>query len=268
MSLDRVTLVAADCLNPAAALRAIEFSRERCDFADAVLFTDRPVRTAIARVVAVSRFSSRADYSRFMLEGLADHVRSDFVLIVQWDGFVIDPHAWDERFMDYDYVGAPWWYQDGMNVGNGGFSLRSARLLRATRDARLTEVDPEDEMICRRHRPMFEARYGIRFAPEALARRFSFERILPGRSTFGFHGAFNVWRALDGRALGAWLSALTDSVLGGPDVLELAYNAWQGGRPDLALTVLREVVSRVEDCEGARLMLADIGNSAGGGARP
>jgi hypothetical protein len=262
MMLDRVTLVAADCLNPEAALQAIAVSQDRCGFGDAILFTDRPIRTSIARVVAVPSFSSRADYSRFVLKDLADHVPSEFVLLVQWDGFVMDPGAWDERFLDYDYIGAPWWYQDGMNVGNGGFSLRSARLLRATRDAPLGRLDPEDEVVCRHYRPLLEARYGIRFAPEALARCFSFERVVPEHATFGFHGAFNAWRALEAPGLAAWLAVLKAPVLASADMLQLAYDAWQGGRSDLALAVLREIVSRVDDCEGARLMLADIGDTA------
>ena len=54
------------------------------------------------------------------------------MLLIQWDGYVVNPEAWDPAFLGCDYLGAKWyWHDDGMRVGNGGFSLRSRRLLDA-----------------------------------------------------------------------------------------------------------------------------------------
>ena len=78
------------------------------------------------------------DYSRFMIYNLNEHVDSDFALTIQHDGFIINPNAWRDDFLDYDYIGAPWpWREQGfvtpfgehISVGNGGFSLRSKKLL-------------------------------------------------------------------------------------------------------------------------------------------
>ena len=30
------------------------------------------------------------------------------MLIVQDDGFIINKNLWDEEFLSYDYIGAPW----------------------------------------------------------------------------------------------------------------------------------------------------------------
>ncbi|HEY5412006.1 MAG TPA: hypothetical protein VIJ94_14885 [Caulobacteraceae bacterium] len=49
---------------------------------------------------------------------------------------------------------------------------------------------------CRELRPLLEQRHGIRFAPVELAERFSFEHGAPPGPTFGFHGAFNLPRAM------------------------------------------------------------------------
>jgi hypothetical protein len=102
---------------------------------------------------------------------------------------------WINEFTDYDYIGAPWWY-DSNNVGNGGFSLRSMKLLQALQDCRLTDLHPEDDRICRKYRELLEISYNIKFAPETVAKVFSFE---PNQKTthiktncFGFHGISNL----------------------------------------------------------------------------
>jgi hypothetical protein len=81
------------------------------------------------------------DINRICLRLLPRVVATDFNLTVQPDGFAINPQAWDDRFWEYDYIGAPWpwmWgggpYWPGPIVGNGGFSLRSRKLYRALLD--------------------------------------------------------------------------------------------------------------------------------------
>src|SRR6185503_19702122 len=119
------------------------------------------------------------------------------VLLVQWDGYVINPAAWDPAFLECDYIGAKWfWYEDGMRVGNGGFSLRSRRLLEALQDPAIVRIGAEDTTIGRSFRPLLEREYGIRFASEALADRFSFEVAYPIGKPFGFHGLYNFCRTV------------------------------------------------------------------------
>lgn len=51
------------------------------------------------------------------------------------------------EFMQYDYIGAPWpWKPDGMEIGNGGLSLRSRRwmLYLTRRFGEKTEIESED----------------------------------------------------------------------------------------------------------------------------
>jgi hypothetical protein len=100
---------------------------------------------------------------------------------------------WTDEYMKYDYIGAPWWRGIESNVGNGGFSLRSKRLLHVTaNDDSIQSQHPEDECVCLVYRKYLEETYGIRFAPESLAHRFSFERNPKYNEnsyrTFGFHG--------------------------------------------------------------------------------
>lgn len=139
---------------------------------------------------------SKEQYSEFCIKEMAQYIHTSHALIFQHDGFVNNWRAWDKDWLQYDYIGAPWWYQDGMNVGNGGFSLRSKKLMDIlATDTNIKEHHPEDHHICRTYRPYLEATYGIKFAPYEVAERFSFEGyMMPGETVtdqFGVHGDFS-----------------------------------------------------------------------------
>ena len=141
----------------------------------------------------IDRLETSSDYSKFMIRSLGKHIATPHCLVVQWDGFVINPTQWDPDFLNYDYIGAPWpQFGDAFGVGNGGFSLRSLALLDACRDDRFIFRHPEDLAICRVNRPLLEDRYQIRFANREVASRFAYERDAASTSTFGFHGVFNM----------------------------------------------------------------------------
>lgn len=193
LQLPGVTLCAATSVNLDATLAALVRCIAVANFGAVILFTDCEVAvpSAIRRVV-IPPLRSSEDYSLFMLTRLAGHIATSHALVVQWDGFITDAAAWREEFLDFDYIGAPWpQFDDGFDVGNGGFSLRSKRLLETCRTAGFVAHCPEDVAICRTNRALLEAD-GIRFADAASAARFAFERIAPDGPTFGFHGAFNL----------------------------------------------------------------------------
>lgn len=135
---------------------------------------------------------TRDDYSRIIVKNLVEMIDSDFVMIVQADGFARNPQNWSDEFLNYDFVGAP--FPNG-EVGNGGFSLRSRRFLEVS--ATLPEPEmPEDAYLCQYRRAEMEAE-GIRFAPTNVAHRFSHEHKVNGEpwdaeDSFGFHGTWNV----------------------------------------------------------------------------
>ncbi len=110
LALPTVTLCAVTSVNVAATVLALERCLDAADFAECLLFTDAPVARASASIemVAIDRLRSGQAYSLFLLKELAARIRTDHVLIVQWDGFILDPFAWRDEFLDYDYIGAPW----------------------------------------------------------------------------------------------------------------------------------------------------------------
>ncbi len=150
-----------------------------------------------------------------MLKELYPHVATSHVLVVQWDGYVVHPEAWTDEFLDCDYLGAPWPDGNGgYSVGNGGFSLRSRRLLEALQDDRFQRPDrSRGRHDLRHHRARLESDFGIRFGDVDLARRFSFEmRAIAGVTTFGFHGVFNLFHVESQHEIAALAATLPDSI--------------------------------------------------------
>lgn len=144
------------------------------------------------KVISDVQIKSKEEYSRFCVQELYKHVDTEFMLIFQWDGYVKNWKAWDWNFLNYDYIGATWWYKEN-NVGNGGFSLRSKKLMQiVAQDPFIRQLHPEDDVICRKYRNFLEVKHGIKFAPEEVAKRFSIEGYRQAKSNwtdeFGFHG--------------------------------------------------------------------------------
>ena len=111
-----------------------------------------------------------------------------------------------------------------MRVGNGGFSLRSHRLLEALQDPRITLIEAEDTTIGRSFRPLLEGEYGIRFATEALADRFSFEAAYPIGKPFGFHGLFNFCRTVPPAEIAELAPQFSDAIARSVQLAQLARN--------------------------------------------
>lgn len=172
------------------------------DFAACKLFTDAAVIPNDPRisVVPIPRLTSGAAYSQFVLSKLVNHLHTSHCMIVQWDGHVLDPSRWQPEFLDYDYIGASWpQFDDGHDVGNGGFSLRSRRLLEACRLPDFRGSHPEDVAIGRENRSWLEAQ-GIRFAPNEIADLYSTERASNLVHAFGYHGVWHMPRAVGAEA--------------------------------------------------------------------
>lgn len=205
-------MCAVTSVNVQATLRALHASLDQVAFGACKLLTDRPVergREGI-QVVPIAPIRSGAAYSRFLLRDLAGHIATSHCLVVQWDGHVLDARRWSDEFLRYDYVGASWpQFDDGHDVGNGGFSLRSRRLMQACCHPDFPASHPEDVAIGRTARPWLEAQ-GLRFAPRPLADRFSAERAGDLRASFGYHGVFNMPDAIGEDAFWQVYRGLTD----------------------------------------------------------
>jgi len=162
-------------------------------------------------IISIDSINDIEEYSTFMLKRLHKHIETDHCLIVQWDGFIINRSTWDNVFLKYDYIGAPWITKNGLITGNGGFSLRSKKLLRALTSNQVIPHHPEDECICVTYREILEKEWGINFAPPKVANKFAFE-FTSHSSQFGFHGLSNFPEVIGSEDLKSFITSMPEAL--------------------------------------------------------
>jgi hypothetical protein len=247
----RITVVSVTGLQSVAegAVRAITKSCREMPGTKAMLISpERPEGTPEwIRHVPIQPFGY-TEYSLFILYVLGHFIETEFALIVQDDGWVLSGRNWRSEFLDYDMIGAPvhlagvreasgitfyrgfqWESLIGKPntrvdiVYNGGFSLRSKRLMSAPRRLGLPFVIPplskivgppwkmqwdtdltlEDVQLCTAMRADLE-NDGLHFAPLALAAHFAVEHLgellhknADLGQVFGHHSKYRKLTSLD-----------------------------------------------------------------------
>lgn len=109
----------------------------------------------------------------------------EHIMHVHEDGFILEPSLWEDEFLNWDYIGAPW---AGDVVGNNGFCMFNRKFMKACATLPFMFGSlHSDTHVCIAHRnEMLEQ--GVMFAPVPIALRFSTETIGAGKPSFGFHG--------------------------------------------------------------------------------
>lgn len=202
LQLKNITLVIIDCLNLERAQIVTNICEKFVDFGKVKILTHLEDEND-KRIVKIENIDSIKKYSHFCIKKLNDYIDTEYCLLIQYDGFVLNPDKWLPEFLEYDYIGSPDMIvnkelvgaEDDRRVGNGGFSLRSKRLLELLQKSE--EIDTninfgEDYMICYIYRDFLKGK-GIRFAQEELGNKFStdaihFKQNLKNINSFGFHG--------------------------------------------------------------------------------
>lgn len=211
MKLNNVTLVAVAGVRIQEAYNAIKKSMKGITFGEVKLLTPKNAQTENpnVQIIKLDKELDYIEYNRFILYELKDYIDTEFVLLVQDDGYVVNPESWRNDFYEYDYIGAIWpipdqndkiSYRDPfgnlIRVGNGGFSLRSKKLLELPSKLNLEWKSyygfwNEDGFLTCHNRHILE-KEGIKFATTDIAKYFSHEspvdEIKGIDKPFGFHG--------------------------------------------------------------------------------
>ena len=207
LQLPNVTLAAMTSVNLYETVQALKYSMRGIDFGEVILITDKKpwFLPKKIRYCHTDRLDNINKFNYKMTYELKDYVHTDYVMIVHADGFVIHPQLWDDAFLQYDYIGAPWplpendyAYRDSRGnicrVGNS-VSIRSKRLLDFPSEHHLKwePVDDgfynEDIFLCCHSKNEME-RFGLTWAPLEVAVYFGREHMLPenqGIEPFSFH---------------------------------------------------------------------------------
>lgn len=222
LDLSRITLIAVDNTSRVGGtIKAIYTCMGQAKFGSVKLITSAEVKEqyqeslledGIVIEEMVYPITNIDEYSKYCLYELHQHVDKEYCLMVHDHAFIVNPDAWTDEFYDYDYIGAPWAYQENsyvtpfgehIRVGNGGFSLRSKKLLEVPLKREIpfdcTTGDfykhfnannfAEDGNICVHNRHLF-IEEGCKFPLIETAARFSYETPVAenqGLTPFGFH---------------------------------------------------------------------------------
>jgi hypothetical protein len=196
------------------AVKALKHSSKNINFGSVKYITAGEFKPKFCEIHKIPKMSYEG-YSAFCLTKLINYVDTDYVLILNSDGFVVNPHLWTDEFLNYDYLGAPWnrsvLYNNikdkniladpliesnfNYHIGNGGFSLRSKKLLKEVNDLYSEKYKgyAEDVIICIAMRKELENRKMVFPKNYKIAAKFSCEiryvdnEILSSDNSFGFH---------------------------------------------------------------------------------
>ena len=216
--LNDVTLVSIDGVDPELSLKAILHCMQYFDFESVKLISFRKPLYFERYEHKIEFFEIQkltySEFNKFKLNELLNYIDTDYCLIIETDGFIVNPEIWSSDFFKYDYVGAPWPMNDeevyksvscNTRVGNGGFRLRSKKILELCKGLQfdIPEQDQsdfdyenfaEDAIICRKNYDYLVSN-GVKFAPLDIALRFSVEAEVEeydkNQKTFGFHGKYH-----------------------------------------------------------------------------
>lgn len=212
--LNEITICCIDTKNKIDALVALDKSINKLFFKRYIYFTDyidkdiklsrfKNISNIDLEIIKIQNIKNINEYSKFCLVDLNNYIETNFCLLIQHDGYIINPDCWKNEFLNFDYIGAPWPNKEYINrVGNGGFSLRSKKFLETT--AKIFKEYPnitvknnhpdrlnEDFLACNLYyHEMISS--GIKFSDTNTASLFSIEHPIPEikQKTFGFHGNF------------------------------------------------------------------------------
>jgi hypothetical protein len=252
LPLGQVTLCAVECKAPALAAQSLLQSMRHAAFGRVCLFTHDWLPAVVLpgiEIIDIEAIRTPAEQSQFVIRVLPHHVRTSHALLTRWDAFVVNPAAWTDEFLVHDFVGAPWPDQpDDQSVGQGAFSLRSRRFLRAGLDPRITDQHPEDVVMAQQRRVFLQDVHGVSFAPAALARRLVADDEAPESWQFGFLGAQHLPQVLDEDAMLEVVARVPHEFLLGDGSLRLAKALLMRGMPTAtqALLARRQAVGAPE----------------------
>lgn len=211
-----VTLVTVGTKNHSLMKFALEKTMKAVPHSAIKVFSDKNLDVTGSVFYQIDSKFSRDDYSYFMMKELNKFITTDHVVVIQYDGFGVNGNYWEDKFLDYDYIGSPThihhppmrgllegtraayssntkWYSLG-----GGFSLRSRKFLDALQDP-VVDVHffdyntkslgiCEDASIAVIHKNYLETQHKIKYGSIEDSLKFSSEILTGYPFCVGFHG--------------------------------------------------------------------------------
>lgn len=179
----------------------------------ALEYSQKGIEFGAVKYIQLGEIKDIDTWSRAAIYELPKYIETEFCLLIHENGQIVNPEMWNDEWLQYDYIGAPWPLpQDDFSyrtpsgrlirVGNS-VSLRSKKLLdlAATRPmAYHYGNNNEDGQICVWERDWLEEQ-GCKFAPLSVAKHFSRELDIPENIDVNKPFMFHYNRITPGRNL-------------------------------------------------------------------
>ncbi len=186
----QIDLICIDTLQPEEAFKSLLICNHFFEFGKMIMVSNSVIPNSNRHNIKHYHIEhiTKKEYSDYCFH-MSDYSDNDFVLIVQHDGFICNPKLWDDDFLKFDYLGAPFnnfamsicsdQFMESPcynSVGNGGFSLRSKKLLNFMKFiSNLPRIrEEEDIVLCIQYYNLAKS-MGIKFADKNLSHKFSYE---------------------------------------------------------------------------------------------
>lgn len=216
-NINDVTLVTIETMFHKLTKRSLEETLKRIPFKNVLVFSDQIILSG-AKHVKIEH-GDLTSYVNLLFKGIVNYIDTSHIIFQQWDSMIHEAKHWDDSFLEYDYIGAPWVDKpEGKNIGNGGFSLRSFRLLEELQDSNFC-IDPkgeysvqEDNYIGIKYRPELESR-GIKFAPTLIAKKFSTEYQFNSYPCMAHHGLWSIVKYMPADVVKYFIQNIPDELM-------------------------------------------------------
>lgn len=202
LNLNNISLVVIGSTRIKETYLAIRRCCSLSNFSSVLYFTDKKNTHDNIKYIEIPEIKSKLEYQSFVVKELPKRIlpllqNESHILTINWDGFIVNPNAWKDYFLDFDYIGAPWIKEFSPilagNCGNGGFCLKSRKFLESQLSIKDFEqykpaIDKyEDVTLSFIYRKKFE-QLGCLYAPVPIGFEFSTEHgNYYKHKSFGFH---------------------------------------------------------------------------------
>jgi hypothetical protein len=190
IKIKNVTLVAVAGTKIPDTLEALEYSLKKCEFSKILFFSHKKIliKNPKIKFIKIKKLTSIKNWSEFIIFELYKFIKTSHILLIHWDGFVINPDSWNKKYLQYDYIGAPFPIFKGsflfkninrIIMGNS-VSLRSKKLLELPTKLGLKWKEAvksnfhEDGYLCEQQKKLL-VKNGVKFSPIKIAYNFSRE---------------------------------------------------------------------------------------------
>lgn len=211
ISLKDVTLLAISSIRIPGTIQSLELCFKDIEFESVKLISHEKPKflPEYIQFEECPKLNNIDDFNYYMFLEMGKHVSTSHCLIVQDHAYILNPEKWNNAWLNYDYIGSPWRIVENSyiandytrsRVGNGGFSMRSKKLLDLPKKMgwELREEQGwknEDGNICCYYKKEM-LQNGIKYAPLELAVQFGFENVTEENKyikPFGFHRNLPPW---------------------------------------------------------------------------